>query len=423
MTGMGLGVLMIACTRPETAPPPPAEEPPSAVATDTAAPVATDPQPSTFSGQNAYKHVQHLAVTIGSRPTGSPKEVEAAAYIAGELRRYGYTVEKQPFDFDAYRARSATLEVQGVPEQARPIEFSPGGEVSGRLVPAGIGRSEEFPRGTISGQVALIERGTLSFGDKVENAKAAGAAAVVVYNNVSGDFAGWTLPSIGAIPALAVSRETGLKLLQSSFQVRVSVDARYRKIESQNVVAKGGQSCRIVVGGHFDSVEAGPGANDNASGTGVTMELARVLKDRAAADGLCFIAFGAEELGLWGSRRYAESLTEEQKRAMAGMINLDMVGVGDSWRMSGSEALQAPALSGAASSGLPVGSFGTNERGGGSDHASFMREGIPAVFIHRREDPNYHTAEDKVEHVDPAALEAAGMAAVSIIDRLAKLSP
>ena len=47
-----------------------------------------------------------------------------------------------------------------------------------------------------------------------------------------------------------------------------------------------------------------------------------------------------------------------------------------------------------------------------------MRAGIPAVFIHRREDPNYHTADDKAEHVDPAALEAAGKATIGMIDRM-----
>ena len=354
--------------------------------------------------------------------------MEAADYIAGEFRRYGYSTEKQPFDFEAYRARSAALEVlapAASTEPARPLEYSPGGEATGRLVPAGIGRPEEFPRGGVGGQIALVERGTLTFGEKVTNAKAAGAAAIVVYNNASnagGELSGWTLPSIGAIPALAVSRETGLRLLQqaqgTSSQVRVSVDARYRKIDSNNVVARGGSNCRVVVGGHYDSVAEGPGANDNASGTAVVIELARSLRHRAARDGLCFVAFGAEELGLWGSLRFVEGLSEEQRREMAGMINLDMVGVGQRWQLSGSETLRASSLAAADDAGMGVGSYGSEDRRGGSDHASFIRAGIPALFIHRLDDPNYHTADDKVEFVDPEALETAGHTAIAVIDRL-----
>lgn len=421
MTVLGLAVLTMACSRPEPAAIALPVSEPAAAQTEAA---TSDPSlPPTFSAQAAYKHVQHLAVTIGSRPAGTAKEAEAADYIAGELRRYGYTVEKQPFDFEAYRARGATFEYLGplgaIPEQARPVEFSPGGEVTGRLVPAGIGRPEEF-QPAVKGEIALVERGTLTFGDKVANAKAAGAAAVVIYNNGAGEFQGWTLPDMGAIPAVAVSQDTGLLWLRRATEqapeVRVSVDARSRKIESQNVVAKGGANCRVVVGGHYDSVEAGPGANDNASGTSVTLELARALRDRAARDGLCFIAFGSEELGLWGSRRYVESLSDDQKHDMAAMINLDMVGVGDRWSPAGSASLRELILDAAAAAGMAATSYGSERRG--SDHAPFIQAGIPAVFFYRQTDPNYHTADDRAEFVDPTALEAAGKAAIGVIERL-----
>ena len=417
-------LLLVACTANSPPTVPIAEAPAETNNAPTTPSATADPLPAGVTAQGAYRHVEHLAQRMGTRPSGSPEEADAAEYIAAHFRSYGYNVEKQPFDFEAYRARSATLDVVGPAagtEQARPVEFSPGGEVTGSLVASGIGRPEELAGG-ITGQVALIERGTLTFNDKVANAAAAGARGVVLYNSESGDFGGWALGSIGKIPALAVSRETGLRLLdqsrQGGVQVRMNVDASYRRLDSQNVVAKGGDACRVVVGGHYDSVPEGPGANDNASGTAVTLELARALKGRAAADGLCFIAFGSEELGLWGSRRYVASLSDDQKRAMAGMINLDMVGVGDVWRLSGSEDLRQIAQAAAEDAGVPIGSFSAERGRGGSDHAPFIQAGIPALFIHRRDDPNYHTADDKAEFVDPQALEAAGRVAAGVIDRL-----
>jgi phosphotransferase system enzyme I (PtsI) len=61
------------------------------------------------------------------------------------------------------------------------------------------------------------------------------------------------------------------------------------------VVGRRGSECRAYIGGHYDSVPAGPGANDNASGTATMLELARVRP----TDGLCVVAFGAEEVGLF----------------------------------------------------------------------------------------------------------------------------
>ncbi len=61
--------------------------------------------------------------------------------------------------------------------------------------------------------------------------------------------------------------------------------------------------------------------------------------------------------------------------------------------------------------------------GGGSDHASFIQAGVPAVFIHRQEDPNYHTPEDKAQSVNPQSLETAGKIAVELVNRLSSATP
>ena len=78
-----------------------------------------------------------------------------------------------------------------------------------------------------------------------------------------------------------------------------------------------------MVGAHLDSVREGPGINDNGSGVAVTLALAERLRDQR---GLRFGFWGAEELGLYGSRRYVASLSPAERRRITGYLNLDMLG-------------------------------------------------------------------------------------------------
>lgn len=83
---------------------------------------------------------------------------------------------------------------------------------TGTLVDCGIGQPGDFPA-SVSGNIALIQRGTLTFAEKVTNAMNAGAVAVVIYNNVAGAFSG-TLGETGSwIPAVSVSDTDGATLL------------------------------------------------------------------------------------------------------------------------------------------------------------------------------------------------------------------
>ncbi len=102
---------------------------------------------------------------------------------------------------------------------------------------------------------------------------------------------------------------------------------------------------------------------------------------------------------------------------MRAMINLDMVGVGDAARVGGDAALATIAKRVAADLGQQAGSLG--EVGGGSDHASFTRVGVPALFIHRTNDPNYHSPNDRSEYVTADNLQFAGQLALGVHDALA----
>jgi aminopeptidase YwaD len=189
--------------------------------------------------------------------------------------------------------------------------------------------------------------------------------------------------------------------------VRLSVEAGLEQGTSQNVIARPSDGrCEEVVGAHYDSVDAGPGANDNASGVAVLLETARALATGGGREGVCLVAFGAEEVGLVGSQRFVANLGPDEREALKGMVNLDMVGVGDQWQLIGSPELAQEVDGQAASLGLdPVAT--ELPAGLSADQSSFIGAGIPAVLIHRFDDPRYHSAEDQVQFVEPRLLQQA----------------
>jgi len=100
----------------------------------------------------------------------------------------------------------------GTQHRAFGMEFAPKTNgVSGNLVFCGLGQAGEFPA-AVAGNIALIQRGTIDFVTKVNNAKAAGATAAVIFNNAAGEFTG-TLGAAGNyIPAVSVSDVAGAAL-------------------------------------------------------------------------------------------------------------------------------------------------------------------------------------------------------------------
>lgn len=377
---------------------------------------------SAFSGADALEHVRALALEIGPRPAGEEGERRAAAYITAELERSGFAVASDPFTFSTFVDEGSSVEVLGTAGEliaGDALVGSAAGQVSGRLVPAGIGGPEEFPA-QVAGNVALIQRGTLTFGQKVANAAAAGATAVVIYNNEPGGFMG-TLGETATIPAVAVSRQAGEELAAlvatRALTVRVEVRGGVQEVPSANVVGRGGGPCQVILGGHYDSVPVAPGANDNASGVATALEAAQTLAARGEAEGLCVVAFGAEELGLFGSQAFVEELAAEDQAALAAVINLDAVAVGSEWQVDGDARLAALAQEVAKRLRLRLRYLGLPAFAS-SDHASFLEAGIPAVILFRADDPLIHSPEDDLDRVSAGTLEEIGELVVALAEAI-----
>ena len=189
----------------------------------------------------------------------------------------------------------------------------------------------DFAGQNFTGSVALIRRGGCTFEQKHLNAAAAGAIAVLVSNNVAGPLANVTLTNPGVIPTGGVSQADGTTLAGKG-GTAVTVDMRFHTETrtERNVIAqtKTGRTNNVVMAGsHLDSVETGPGINDNGSGSASLLETALQLGSRPKVDNaIRFAWWGAEERGLIGSTQYVRSLTFEQQLDIALYLNFDMVG-------------------------------------------------------------------------------------------------
>jgi aminopeptidase YwaD len=389
--------------------------------------------PPSFSGAAAKQQVEALGDQIGSRPAGSANYDQAAQYAADQLRQWGYMATLQTFPVETYEDHGSQVELisgGGGRLVADTLVYSVGGQVEAPLVGAGLGQPEDLAAVDVRGRIALIKRGTLRFGDKVANAAAAGALGTVIYNESSGRLQGGSLGQSQAIPVAAISGDDGQRLADqlaggAEVVVRLTVNGNVVRGSSTNVVAQkpgpAADAGTVVIGAHLDSVPAGPGANDNGSGAAVVLELARTLAQSEAGTrpyALTFVLFGAEELGLYGSRYYVGSLSDAERHGILAMLNLDMVGVGQAWRFGGSDNLVQYALGAANDLGeraLPL----RGPLGSASDHASFLSAGVPALFLYRTDDPNYHTANDRPEFVDADALGQAGSITLRVLDVLA----
>jgi aminopeptidase YwaD len=174
---------------------------------------------------------------------------------------------------------------------------------------------------------------------------------------------------------------------------------------TRNVVGRTPGRPKVVLVAHLDGVRGSPAANDNASGVGVLLELARALRGR---DGVWIAATGAEERVVTrsrvhlGSLRLLRGISPAARREVRLAAVLDMVGVGTRLHVRGIEGQPNR------SARLLLRGGGTYLRDGGdSDHAELSRGGLSAAWVQWREDPCWHEPCDVAARVEAKKLQAA----------------
>jgi Zn-dependent M28 family amino/carboxypeptidase len=393
----------------------------------------------------------------GNRAVGTPGYDASVDYVVEVLRGQGFDVQTPEFQTRYFESGDAALTVGGTEVEANPLQFTVGTSgVSGPLIAAPADETpgcapDDYAGLPVKGAVVLVDRGSCPFSQKESIVAKLGAVAMVVADNVDQEKMGGTLgqDTDVTIPVVGISKADGARLRESPGPAKLALDATTRDISARNVIAQtttGSPRNVVMVGGHLDSVREGPGINDNGSGIAAVLETAVLLGSAPSVNNAVRFGFwGAEEIGIVGSKKYIESLDVEDLKDIALYLNFDMVGSpnpgyftydGDQSTALGSNESPPRVPEGSAgiertfvdyleSEGIPAEDTFFDGR---SDYDGFTRAGIPAggLFSGAEEekspeqadlwggtanepfDPNYHKDTDTLDRIDRVALDVNG---------------
>ncbi|HEU4347977.1 MAG TPA: M28 family metallopeptidase [Actinoplanes sp.] len=399
----------------------------------------------------------------GTRAAGTEGYANSVDYVAGLLRDAGYTVTFDEFDFQfSFPAVLQQLTPVNAAYPTGVFTGSPDGDVTGNVIPVDINltgdrsstsgcEASDFTGLDFSGpsDIALIQRGTCTFAVKAVNAQHAGAEAVVIFNQGNDpsrlDLIVGTLnpsPEPVTVPVVGASFANGVALAQSGSTAHVRVLPNETRTDVNVIAELPGRNTGNVVmaGAHLDSVTAGPGIQDDGSGSAALLETALLMAKSNPENTLRFAWWGAEERGLLGSTAYVTGLSQSERDRIALYLNYDMIGSPNYVQMvydadestfpaptgvpipPGSEAIEDLFESYYTMIGEP---YDDAQFSGRSDYQAFIQAGIPAGGLFTGAevvktaaqaaiwggtaglpfDPCYHQACDTVNNVALHALE------------------
>ena len=408
----------------------------------------------------ALAHVRYLADdALEGRGAGTSGARCAAQYIADQFEAIGLEgagpngsyFQGFPIRAGAVLGAGSTLRTPQstytLTEDWIPFGYSASGAVTGTLLYGGDGinrpgdPNNEYPTLDLTGRIVVVEDGDLrSPSSRALQTGAHFKASVAAGQNAGGmlillgegrglpDLSGETRAAL-RIPVAAVRGEAADRIRQtarSGDRAFLAASVQPRTVEARNVAALLPGSDPnladevLIIGAHYDHLGLGGegsldpdafgvvhnGADDNASGTSGLIEIARRLaeSDRRPARSVLFLAFTAEEKGLWGSSHYVRNPLLPIAQTVA-MLNLDMigrlegrtlvvegVGTAEEWTdvlRAANQAMTRPL------------SIATSPDGfGASDHSSFYGEGLPVLHFFSNTHVDYHRPSDDWEKVD-----------------------
>jgi len=377
---------------------------------------------------NANKMYNTIALLSEQpREAGTPGEVRAVEYIEGQFKGLGFETRVIPFPIYDYRTNHVWVKIGGVDlagTAPRAFSGSKTAKTTAPLTYVGKALPNEVTD-DFKGKIALIERGDITFVEKIDNVLAKGAVGVLMYNNSSSGNSFGQVSENQNIPAVAITQQQGLALVNQvkAGTVEATLDVDIEKIEKTSYVVEAKLKPKknldtgkiVTVGAHHDSVPGGPGANDDASGVSAVLELARVFAKAPLDTEVRFLTFESEERGLLGSSFYAAQLPKQEVDRMVAHFQMDMIGGRDAgadhvagglimYTIDGKKNLVTDlgAASGVRTLGvkIPYGQLGR------SDHQPFHELGIPsALFIHSPVEPWYHKPTDTLDKISKEKLQ------------------
>jgi Zn-dependent M28 family amino/carboxypeptidase len=405
-----------------------------------------------WTSPDVYANVEQLC-EFGSRFAWTESERQARDFIRDKFEAYGLKNVRLPtFDYTGWARGAASLrvieptwkELTSVLSLVYSPSTPPGG-LCAQVVDVGLGSETEFAAKAeaIGGKFVLVSSDSPAGGrwihrrEKYGRAVAAGAAGFLFANHLPGMLAptGSLRPGrLAEIPAVGLSREDGFviqRLLHKGEAVELEMRLTNRTGPAQfsHVVGEvpGLRHDEVVVvGAHYDGHDISQGAVDDASGTALVMELARVFAPLAGRlqRTLRFETYAAEEIGVFGSTTYVNAMSDEEVAQVDFMLNLDggALRSGRGVALQGLEELRPLFGSYAREMGYPLEL--SDRVGTASDHFPYFLRGVPAASLFARRPPGLgrgfgHTRADTLDKVDEVELRESGMVAARLLLRLA----
>ncbi|KAK4164688.1 putative aminopeptidase [Cladorrhinum sp. PSN259] len=412
--------------------------------------------------QNVLWNLNHIADTHGgNRAFGEPGYKASVDFIVERAKgRFHPEIDSYVQAFNHTYDKTNEIKVTGpdgenvfvISPQYNPATPLPGG-ITAQLINTPVNDetgsgclAEQWDGIDATGKLALVKRGVCAVSEKLKFAKAKGALGVILYNQAPGtDYA---TPTLGAenlgqiIPVGIVPLEVGTAWIArlgagETLTVNLLVDAIAEIRETWNVIAEtkeGDPNNVIMLGAHLDSVQQGPGINDDGSGTAALLELMTSIKSyKGFPNKIRFAWWGAEESGLVGSLHYTSTLTEEEANKIKYYFNYDMIG--SPFPIYEIETYENSGIGAKLLEDYLVSKGKTVEHGnfddGNSDYVGFVELGIPTTALFtgagKPWDPCYHQACDTTDNIDYDALtvntKAAGRALVTLAHSLEGVPP
>lgn len=290
----------------------------------------------------------------GIRTSGSPGYDASVDYVVDRFTAAGYDVTVQPFQHHASISLGSSILEQVAPtptSYTENIDFkvmteSDAGDVTALVtaIDLDLGLNNASTSGCEAsdfigfpvGNIALMQRGLCFFSEKAENAAAAGASGAIIFNqgNTAARMdvidATLNLAYTGGIPVMFASYGRGVEWAGTpGLSLHMDTSVIRGDVTSYNVFGEtttGEIDNVIMAGAHLDSVDSGPGIQDNGSGSAALLEVAEQMANVNPVNKVRFAWWGSEEFGLLGSRHYVSNLTAQELDDIALYLNFDMIG-------------------------------------------------------------------------------------------------
>jgi Zn-dependent M28 family amino/carboxypeptidase len=402
-----------------------------------------------WTSRDLYANLETLC-DFGSRFAGTPSEAQARDFIQEKFHKYGLKhIHLDPFNYLGWWRGKCALQVVAPRAQtfdAISLVYSPStpaGGLRASIVDVGMGTEKEYARkrDALKGKIVLCSSANPEDGraphrrEKYGWAVDAGAIGFVYTRHLPGglpETGSLRAGRLGEIPAVAVSYETGAALKRSAEKgetvVALDVQNEARPTTAWHVVGQvpGQTDELIVVGAHYDGHDISQGAGDDATGTCLVLELARLfapLKGQLRRT-IRLMAFACEEMGVLGSTEYVKKHRGEMKN-IALMMNLDgAVGGGrKGFTYSGLEDVEAGFKRIAKETGYALKL--SEKIVTASDNFPFFMEGVPAVTMLAKDHDRAlgrgfgHTAMDTLDKVNERDMKECAMVAARVLLHLA----